>query len=130
LSIKDEWLYLVVYNNLAELIILLRIDIMEDNFSFLIPEGFYQRSDDKIEITISSEKEKYSLSIYKNGTFDYEYQDFASLRTIAEKGLKNPFVNKYDYAVIKDFIETEKTISLKTEFLYDVVFKFFKMIIK
>jgi len=130
LAIKDEWLYLVVYNNLAEPIILLRIDIMEDNFSFLIPEGFYQRSDDKIEITLSSEKEKYSITIHKDGTFDYEYQDFASLRTIAEKGLKNPFVDKYDYAVIKDFIENEKTITLKTEFLYDVVFKFFKMIIK
>jgi len=104
---------------------------MEDDFSFLIPNGFYERTDDdKIQITISNEKEKYSITIYKNGTFDYEYQEFASLRTIAEKGLKNPFVDKYDYAVIKDFIETEKNISLKTEFLYDVVFKFFKMIIK
>jgi len=109
---------------------LLRVINMEDDFSFLIPEGFYERSDDKIEITISSEKEKYSITIHKDGTFDYEYQDFASLRTIAEKGLKNPFVDKYDYAVIKDFIENEKTITLKTEFLYDVVFKFFKMIIR
>jgi len=116
---------------LAEPIILLRIDIMEDDFSFLIPEGFYERTDDdKLQITFSTEKEKYSIAIYKNGTFDYEYQDFASLRTIAEKGLKNSLIEKYNFDNIKDFIETEKTISLKTEFLYDVVFKFFKMIIK
>ena len=47
---------------------------------YLIPNGFYERTDDdKIQITFSTEKEKYSISIYKNGTFDYEYQEFASL---------------------------------------------------
>jgi len=93
----------------------------EAEFSFEDTKARYLRTDDMIKISYSGWMYRYSITIYKNGTFDYETS--ASYRVVeAKKDLKNPLINKYNYNSIKDFVEKEKHSSRKVmDYLYRLI---------
>jgi len=70
---------------------------------------------------------RYSITIYKNGTFDYKTS--ASYRVVeAKKDLKNPLINKYNYNSIKDFVENGNHSGRKIlDYIYLLIADFSKI---
>jgi len=74
-----------------------------------------------IKISYSGWMYRYSITIYKNGTFDYERYASYGVKE-GKKGLKNPLINKYNYNSIKDFVEKGKHSSRKVmDYLYRLI---------
>jgi len=86
--------------------------------------GYYVRDADKIKIYFSGEAVNYVATIYKNGTFDYKYSNLFSGDKITKEGLNNNLSDKYNYDVIKNFVEIKKNSKSKiSDFLYNIVYE-------
>ena len=93
-----------------------------------IPAGFCRIDKDKINLSFIYGTAKYSLSIYKNGTFDYTYKNFLSQNKIEEKELKNSLIEKYNYDAIKEYVEKEDNSIIVSEYLHDMMYKFLESV--
>jgi len=93
----------------------------EAEFSFEDTKAHYLRTDDMIKISYSGWMYRYSITIYKNGTFDYE--TYASYRVVeVKKDLKNPLIDKYNYKSIKDFVENGNHTNRKIlDYIYRLI---------
>jgi len=93
----------------------------EADFSFEDTKGKYLRTNDIIKISYSGWMYSYSITIYKNGTFDYERYASYGVKE-AKEGLKNTLVDKYNYKSIKDFVEKGNHSSRKIlDYIYRVI---------
>jgi hypothetical protein len=100
----------------------------EEEFSFEDTKAHYLRTDDMIKISYSGWVYSYSVSIYKDGTFDYERYASYGVKEVKE-GLKNTLIGKYNYNSIKSFIENGNHSNRKIlDYLYRVVMDLSKVV--
>jgi len=102
----------------------MRMMCVEKTIRLYIPAGFYRVDEDKIKISFNYGTANYSISVYKNGTFDYKYMNYLSKYKTEEKELKNPLIKEYNYDTIKDYVEKESNIIEVSDYLHDVAYKF------
>jgi len=99
----------------------------EAEFSFEDTKDHYLRTDDTIKISYSGWMYRYSITIHKNGTFNYERYSPYGVKEVKE-GLKNTLIDKYNYNDIKSFIENENHSNRKiSDYLYNVVHELSKV---
>jgi len=93
----------------------------EAEFSFEDTKANYLRTNEMIKISYSGWMYWYSITIYKNGTLDYERYASYGTKEVKE-GLKNPLIDKYNYNSIKNFVEKGKHNSRKVmDYLYNLI---------
>jgi len=92
----------------------------EADFSFGDTKAHYLRTNDTIKISYSGWMYRYSISIYKDGTFDYERYASYGVKEVKE-GLKNILIDKYNYNSIKGFVEKGNNSRKILDYIYRVI---------